>query len=146
METDDNDNDNDNDDDDDDDDDEVLLSIGQSDTLTPLNLSQTDMRRLARVARTQSTKSEPVLTRQSSFMNHLGTSMRRKMSSASQVIAREEGRTAKVYTISLLLLLVTWSPFYILSMLSSILHLPFTSLSLSPVVSSLGKIQKEKIK
>ena len=116
MKTDINDNDNDNDDDDDDDDDEVLLSIGQSDTLTPLNLSQTDMRRLARVARTQSTKSEPILTRQSSFINHLGTSMRRKMSSASQVIAREEGRTAKVYTISLLLLTITWSPFYLAGM------------------------------
>ena len=33
-----------------------------------------------------------------------------------QVIAREEGRTAKVYTISLLLLTITWSPFYLAGM------------------------------
>ena len=35
------------------------------------------------------------------------------MSSAGVVMAREEGRAARVYTISLLLLLLTWTPFYI---------------------------------
>jgi len=96
------------------------------------------MRRLARVARSSSTKSEPVLARQSSIINNLGTSMRRKMSSASQVIAREEGRSAKVYTVSLLLLLITWSPFYILTMVLT-LHLS-TSLGPSSVVSSLATL------
>ena len=68
------------------------------------------------------------------------TRIRRKMSSASQVIAREEGRTAKVYTVSLLLLLITWSPFYILTMVSVLtLHIS-TSLSLSSVVSSLATL------
>ena len=46
-------------------------------------------------------------------MSHLGSSMRRRMSSAGVVMAREEGRAARVYTISLLLLLLTWTPFYI---------------------------------
>ena len=59
-----------------------------------------------------STKSEPILQRQGSLMSHLGSSMRRRMSSAGGVMAREEGRAARVYTISLLLLLLTWTPFY----------------------------------
>ena len=121
----------------------VDISGAYSDSLTPLNLTHLDMRRLARLARTHSSnssKSEPVLTRQSSIMSNLGVSMRRKMSSASQVIAREEGRTAKVFTISLLLLIVTWSPFYILSMVQVMTdHLP-TSLSLSPLVNSLATL------
>jgi len=119
------------------------VSGAHSDSLTPLHLTHLDMRRLARLARTHSShssKSEPVLTRQSSIMSNLGVSMRRKMSSASQVIAREEGRTAKVFTISLLLLTVTWSPFYILSMVQVMSdHLP-TSLSLSPLVNSLATL------
>ena len=104
--------------------------------MTPLNLSSSDMRRLAKIAKANqsalgpcaakpptgltrqvsgasSTKSEPILQRQGSLMSHLGSSMRRRMSSAGGVMAREEGRAARVYTISLLLLLLTWTPFYI---------------------------------
>ena len=108
--------------------------------MTPLNLSSSDMRRLAKIAKANkenslgssvnyaakpptgltrqvsgasSTKSEPILQRQGSLMSHLGSSMRRRMSSAGVVMAREEGRAARVYTISLLLLLLTWTPFYI---------------------------------
>ena len=73
-------------------------------------------------------------------MSNLGVSMRRKMSSASQVIAREEGRTAKVFTISLLLLALTWSPFYILSMVQVMTDHLSTSLSLSPLVNSLATL------
>ena len=65
------------------------------------------------VSGASSTKSEPILQRQGSLMSHLGSSMRRRMSSAGVVMAREEGRAARVYTISLLLLLLTWTPFYI---------------------------------
>ena len=109
-------------------------SIAPSDSVTPLNLSSSDMRRLAKLAKANqssltcaakpppglqrqvsgasSTKSEPILQRQGSLMSHLGSSMRRRMSSAGGVMAREEGRAARVYTISLLLLLLTWTPFY----------------------------------
>ena len=58
----------------------------------------------------------------------------------SQVIAREEGRTAKVYTISLLLLVITWSPFYIMSMVQLVTSDLSTSLSLSPLVTSLATL------
>ena len=94
------------------------------------------MRRLVRVA----ARSEPVLSRQSSIMSNLGLSMRRKMSSASQVIAREEGRTAKVYTISLLLLTLTWAPFYIMSQVQVMRDHLATSLSLHPLVTTLATL------
>ena len=115
-----------------------MNSIAPSDSVNPLHLSSSDMRRLAKIAKANqsslvcpascaakppsglarqvsgasSTKSEPTLQRQGSLMSHLGSSMRRRMSSAGGVMAREEGRAARVYTISLLLLLLTWTPFY----------------------------------
>ena len=50
------------------------------------------MRRLVRVA----ARSEPVLSRQSSIMSNLGLSMRRKMSSASQVTVRPTPETTEI--------------------------------------------------
>ena len=135
-----------------------LCSVAPSDSVTPLNLSSNDMRRLNRLAKAtqapsqgpalnkppsvpsdlsrqvSSTKSEPTLHRQGSLMSHLGSSMRRKMSSASHVIAREEAKTAKVYTVSLLLLLVTWTPFYISHMIQIITTDDNFTIHLSPII------------
>jgi len=129
------------------------VSIAPSDSVTPLNLSSSDMRRLAKMAKANqisltcaakpptglqrqvsgasSTKSEPILQRQGSLMSHLGSSMRRRMSSAGGVMAREEGRAARVYTISLLLLLLTWTPFYTAHCVQVLGHAPL----ISPVVT-----------
>ena len=136
-----------------------LFSVAPSDSVTPLNLSSNDMRRLNRLAKAtqapsqgpalnkppsvpsdlsrqvSSTKSEPTLHRQGSLMSHLGSSMRRKMSSASHVIAREEAKTAKVYTVSLLLLLVTWTPFYISHMIQIITTDDNFTIHLSPIIT-----------
>ena len=89
----------------------TCFSLAQCDS--PLIMSSSDMRRLSKYCKpghnlhetmvtdnghtvAVATKSEPTLHRQSSMISHLGSSMRRKMSTAGQVIAREEGRTAKV--------------------------------------------------
>jgi hypothetical protein len=124
-----------------------------STVLAPLNITHSDLRKLQRLTRNNSRskppslptgrlrrsstsatvhKSEPMLQRQyslisrsPSFKANLG-SLRHKISNASQLIHREEGRTAKVYIISLLLLLICWSPFYISFLLQSI-HVGFSS-------------------
>ena len=45
-----------------------------------------------------------------------------------------------MYTISLLLLVITWSPFYIMSMVQVVTSDLSTSLSLSPLVTSLATL------
>eukprot|EP00090_Calanus_glacialis_P008587 TRINITY_DN16931_c0_g1_i1.p1 TRINITY_DN16931_c0_g1~~TRINITY_DN16931_c0_g1_i1.p1 ORF type:complete len:570 (-),score=92.77 TRINITY_DN16931_c0_g1_i1:183-1892(-) len=118
-----------------------------STVLAPLNISQSDLRKLQKLTRNNSRskppslptgrlrrsstnatihKSEPMLQRQNSlisrspsFKANLG-SLRHRISNASQLIHREEGRTAKVYIISLAMLLFCWSPFYISYLLQSI--------------------------
>ena len=111
-----------------------------STAVAPLNISHSDLRKLQRLTRTNSRtkppslptgrlrrsstscgvhKSEPALQRQSSLISgspritqaNLG-SLRHRISNASQFIHREEGRTAKVYILSLAMLLLCWSPFY----------------------------------
>ena len=85
-----------------------FVSVAPSDSITPLNLSHSDVKRLTKLAKStnshnpdlsrqcSSTRSEPSLQRQGSMISNLGSSMRRKMSTAGQVMAREEARTAKV--------------------------------------------------
>jgi len=118
-----------------------------STAVAPLNISQSDLRKLQRLTRNSSRskppslptgrlrrsstssavhKSEPMLQRQNSLLSrspsfkaNLG-SLRHKISNASQIIHREEGRTAKVYIISLLLVMICWSPFYISFLLQSL--------------------------
>merc|ERR1712106_670421 len=123
-----------------------------STVLAPLNISQSDLRKLQKLTRSSSRtkpaslptgrlrrsststtvhRSEPMLQRQNSlisrspsFKANLG-SLRHRISNASQLIHREEGRAAKVYMITLAMLLLCWSPFYISFLLQSI-HVGFS--------------------
>ena len=118
-----------------------------STVLAPLNISQSDLRKLQKLSRSTSRtkppslptgrlrrsststkvhRSEPMLqrtnsliSRSPSFKANLG-SLRHRISNASQLIHREEGRAAKVYMITLAMLLLCWSPFYISFLLQSI--------------------------
>jgi len=115
-----------------------------STVLAPLDISQSDLRKLHRLSRTSSRnkppslptgklrrsstsvavhKSEPSLQRHNSLLSRSPSlkanigHLKHKISNASQLIHREEGRTVKVYIVSLALLLLCWSPFFIINLL-----------------------------
>ncbi|XP_023339557.1 5-hydroxytryptamine receptor 1B [Eurytemora carolleeae] len=105
---------------------ENLYSL-TSTMVAPLTISQSDLKKINRVqsfSHSPISRSEPLLVRQGSLHHvhrsptHLKTNLnqlRHRISNASQIMHREEGRTARLYTFTLASILICWSPYFIYS-------------------------------
>jgi len=91
--------------------------------VAPLTIAGTDLKkaRAPSIASSPRTRSEPSLERKGSFLyrspSHIKANLsqfRHRISNASQqILQREEGRTARLYTLTLASILVCWSPYYL---------------------------------